>query len=120
MRFGNADVEKIIKQHGAWLALADGEDIEYAGQTVRDVIVFTDRRLIVSDTQGMMRTKTTYQSIPYRAISRWAVESKGGGWRDGSDLKIWLGAAVEPVVSLELQKNESAQDITTSLSKYAK
>jgi hypothetical protein len=119
MRFGDADSEKLLQEHGDWLALGDGETIEFAAKTVRDFLVFTDRRVIITDTQGMMRRKTEYKSIPYRALSRWSVESKGGGWRDGADLKMWVGAALEPQISLELQKNESARDVMTLLSKHA-
>ena len=65
-----------------------------------------------------MNKKTTYSSIPYRSLARWSVETKGRGW-DGSDLKIWVGSALEPLVSLELQTEESSQAIMTLLSQHA-
>ena len=83
LRWGRADSEKVIKDHGAGLSLADDESIEFAGKTRRDLLIFTDRRLIVTDTQGLMNKKTTYSSIPYRSLARWSVETKGRGW-DGS------------------------------------
>jgi len=34
-------------------------------------------------------------------------------------LKVWIGASLEPLVNIELQKNESARDVMTLLSKHA-
>ena len=117
--WSDLDTENLIEEHGDWLALADGEIVEYAGKSVRDFFIFTDRRLIIADVQGLVRKKTEYQSIPYRSISRWSAESKGRGFFDGADLKIWLGANSEPTFEVELNKDESASDIMTLLSTHA-
>ena len=122
LRWGTADAERVITDHGVWLALAEGEAIEFAAKTVRDMVIFTDRRLVVTDTQGVLHKKTEYLSVPYRAVGRWSVESRGRGMGnrfDGADLKIWLGAAVEPLLNIELQKDESAQEVMALLSKHA-
>ncbi len=119
LRWGQADAKAILDQHGDWLALAEGEQVEFAAKTVRDLLIMTDRRLVRADTQGLMHQKTEYLSIPYRGISRWSVESKGRGWKDGADLKIWLSSMPDPILNVELQKDESARQVAALLSKHA-
>lgn len=116
LRWGPADVQAIIKQHGEWLGLADDETIEFAAKTRRDLLIFTDRRAIVTDTQGLMKKKTEYRSIPYRSISRWSIESKKGPF-DGADLKLWLNSQTEPFLAVELQRDESAKDVMAMFSR---
>lgn len=119
LRWGVADAQQVLADHGSWLAMAEGEEIRFAAKTRRDILIFTDRRLVQTDTQGLMNRKTEYQSIPYRAISRWSVESRGRGIMDGSDLKVWIGAALEPTLTIELQRDESAQSVMELLSTHA-
>lgn len=118
LRWGHAEVENVMAEHGDWLALGDGEQIEFAAKTRRDMIILTDRRLVRSDTQGVVNRKTEYLSLPYRAISRWSVESRGRGWLDGADLKIWAGTTPEPLVDVELQKDESAREVASVLARH--
>lgn len=118
LRWGAADVAQIMTDHGEWLALAEGEQIEFAAKTKRDLLILTDRRLVRTDTQGFTK-KTEYLSVPFRAISRWSVETKGKGWLDGADLKVWLGTMEEPLLDVELQKDESAREVAALLSKHA-
>lgn len=118
LRWGPADSEKIVNDHGDWLVLADGESIEFAAKTRRDMLIFTDRRIVITDTQGMIRKKTEYKSVPYRSLSRWSVESSKG-LMDGADLKLWFGSEVEPQLTIELQKDESARDVMALLSTHA-
>lgn len=119
LRWGPAEAAQVVAEHGDWLALAEGEEIEFAAKTRRDMLILTDRRLVRTDTQGLVNRKTEYLSLPYRAITRWSVETKGRGWADGADLKVWLGSAVEPLLNVELQKDESAREVAALLSKHA-
>lgn len=118
LRWGPADAEAILKQHGDWLGLADDEGIEFAAKTRREQLIFTDRRVILADTQGRVRKTTEYRSVPYRSISRWSVESKAG-LRDGAYLKLWLNAQDDPFLDVELQKGESGRDVLEMLSRCA-
>lgn len=45
--------------------LTKNELVELAFKLVRDQIVFTDRRLILVNTQGITEKKKEYHSIPY-------------------------------------------------------
>ena len=76
--------------------LADDEQVEQAFQLVRDMLIFTDRRFIMVDRQGVTGKKTTYDSIPYRAITHFAVET-AGHFDLESELKIWISGTAEPI-----------------------
>jgi len=86
-----ADVEKNLAE-----ILADDERVERAFQLVRDLLIFTNRRFILVDRQGLTGKKTTYHSIPYRAITNFAVET-AGHFDLESELKIWISGQAAPV-----------------------
>ena len=68
---GNAserNLEKLQDEFGP--LLAPGETLVKAYAVIRDLIVFTDRRLILSNKQGITGSKVEYLNIPYRSI-RW-------------------------------------------------
>ena len=52
--------------------LVDGESLVGAYKVLRDLIVFTNKRLILVDKQGMTSSKTEYQTIPYARIVRFS------------------------------------------------
>lgn len=76
--------------------LADGEAVEAAFKLVRDAILFTSRRLVFVDKQGMTGRKTEYLSIPYRSIVRFSVESSGHFDLE-AELKIWVSGTPDPI-----------------------
>ena len=86
-----ADVEKALEA-----ILADDEQVEQAFKLVRDLLIFTNFRFIMVDRQGVTGKKTTYDSIPYRAITHFAVET-AGHFDLESELKIWISGTVEPI-----------------------
>ena len=49
---------------------AQGEQVQAAYQLVRDVFIFTDRRLILVDKQGVTGRKVQYHSVPYKSIAK--------------------------------------------------
>ena len=85
------DIEETLKH-----ALADDEDVEKAFKLVRDLIIFTNRRMIMVDKQGMTGAKTDYHSVPYRAITHFAVES-AGHFDLEAELKIWISGTPDPI-----------------------
>lgn len=74
--------------------LTPGEQVIQAFQSVRDGVVFTDRRVIAINVQGVTGMKKTFTSLPYRRVQAYAIESAGMGDLDG-ELQLWysgLGA----------------------------
>ena len=85
------------RQEFAERVCAEDEQIEAAFKTRRDSYVFTDRRLLLEDVQGMTGRKRRLLSIPYSKISAFSVETAGHFDTDG-EIRIWvsgLPAAVE-------------------------
>ena len=93
--------------------LAPGESLEAAFAFVRDMIVFTDRRLIVVNKQGVTAKKVEYRSIPYRAITMYALET-AGHFDLEADLHIWVSGQPHPV-DLALGRNSGASDVIAVL-----
>jgi hypothetical protein len=94
---GNAsgvDPQAAAKEFGR--LLAQGEQIHAAYQLIRDSLIFTDRRLILIDKQGVTGRKIEYHSIPYRSITHFSVETAGTFDLD-AELKIWISSTAEPV-----------------------
>jgi hypothetical protein len=76
--------------------LTQGETVQVAFRVIRDLIVFTDRRLILVDKQGMTGRKVTYMTVPNRAITCFSVETAGSFDFD-SELAIWVSGRPEPI-----------------------
>jgi len=96
---GNAaetDIDDVKKDYGK--LLGQNEQIIQAYKWVRDLLIFTDYRLILVDIQGATGKKVDYHSIPYKSIRHFAVESTGHFDLE-AELKIWVaGLGAEPLV----------------------
>jgi hypothetical protein len=93
--------------------LIDGEQVSLAFKVIRDVFVFTDKRLILIDVQGITGSKVDYMSVPYRAITHFSVETAGTFDLD-SELKIWVSGAHDPVTKT-LKKGTDVRGIQRAL-----
>jgi hypothetical protein len=67
----------------------EGEVIESAFKIFRDKWVFTNKRLIMLDVQGITGSKKEYHSIPYKSITHFLVESTGSFDLD-CEIEIWV------------------------------
>ncbi|NLL32863.1 MAG: PH domain-containing protein [Enterococcus cecorum] len=90
------------------------EKVDLAFKLVRDLLVFTEKRLIIVDKQGMTGKKVEYKSIPYRSISRFSVETSGHFDLD-AELKIWISSAELPAESLQFRSDDSIVAIQKAL-----
>lgn len=75
--------------------LTDGEKIEEAFMLFRDLIVFTSRRLVLVDKQGLTGKRREYYTIPYKSIYEFSVETSGHFDLD-SELTLFTAGAKEP------------------------
>lgn len=57
--------------------LTTGEEIAQSYQTVRDQVVFTNKRVIVINVQGITGKKTSYFSYPFSKVQYFGVETAG-------------------------------------------
>ncbi|HEX8270507.1 MAG TPA: PH domain-containing protein [Flavobacterium sp.] len=75
--------------------LIEGETIEKAFKLIRDMFVFTNKRLILAEKQ-LVGTKVDYMSIPYSNIIKFSKESAGIMDLD-AELKIWIKDESMPI-----------------------
>jgi len=91
---GNVDVDKLAQDYDKLMA---PEEAIHAGfQVVRDLIIFTSKRIIMIDVQGFTGRKREYLSIPYGKITKFSIESSGHLDME-ADLKIWVGSELTPI-----------------------
>ena len=95
--FGNASEVSLQEVQSEFEPLlVEGEQLLRAFRVIRDMFIFTDRRLILVDRQGVTGKKVVYHSIPYRSITHFEVET--AGMFDGdAELKLHLSGGALPV-----------------------
>ena len=89
-----ADINKISQEYDKLLGAT--ERIEKGYKLVRDMILFTNKRLIIIDKQGVTAKKIEYRSIPYRSITNFSVETAGYFDLD-AELKIYVSGMSMPI-----------------------
>ncbi|HBI05371.1 MAG TPA: cytoplasmic protein [Paenibacillaceae bacterium] len=101
---GNASeisVEQVEKDFAQ--VLAKSEHVEKAYKLIRDLFIFTNKRLILVDKQGLTGRKMDIHSIPYKSITHFSIETAGNFDMD-AELKIWISGLHDPI---EKQFNKS-------------
>lgn len=73
----------------------ENETIEAAFRIFRDKWVFTNKRLIMLDVQGLTGIKKEYHSLPYKSITHFLVETSGSFDLD-CELEIWISGYPKP------------------------
>lgn len=106
-----ADVEDALEK-----ILADDEQVDRAFRLVRDMLIFTNRRLLLVDRQGVTGKKTSYHSIPYRGITHFAVET-AGHFDLESELKIWISGTPEPIQKT-FSRGQAILEVQKALASY--
>lgn len=76
--------------------IGETESVQQVFKVIRDMFVFTNKRLILIDKQGMTGRKVEYHSIPYKAITQFKVETAGHFDLD-AEFKIWVSGQSEPI-----------------------
>ncbi|MBT9393454.1 PH domain-containing protein [Hymenobacter sp. NST-14] len=97
--------------------LATGEEVRKSYVIIRDLLVFTTKRLLFIDKQGVTGKKREYLSIPYRSIERYSTETTGHFDLD-AELKIWVRGMAEPI-SKTFRGDKAIYDVSRALSEYA-
>ncbi|HJE79857.1 MULTISPECIES: PH domain-containing protein [Enterococcus] len=104
--------ESVSKELQGVLTMDERVDLSF--KLVRDLIVFTNKRLIIVDKQGLSGKKVEYKSIPYKSISRFSVETSGHFDLD-AELKIWISSAELPAETLQFRKDKNIIAIQQAL-----
>lgn len=80
--------------------LLEGEIPTTAYKTIRDVAIFTNKRLIVKDAQGIRGKKIEIYSLPYSSINMWSTEN-AGTFDINAEVELWTRAGH---IKVNLQK----------------
>ncbi|MCA9872315.1 MAG: PH domain-containing protein [Anaerolineales bacterium] len=97
--------------------LIDNEEVKAAFLLIRDVFMFTNKRFILIDVQGVTGKKVEYLSIPYKSIRYFSVETAGTFDRD-AEFKIWVGGGEGPAVVKEIKKGFDIIGLQNTLASF--
>ncbi|MBR5302725.1 MAG: PH domain-containing protein [Clostridia bacterium] len=95
--FKNAEYLKLMEvdpQKGAQQVetmLIPGEHVIACFKSVRDGVIFTNKRVIAFNVQGITGKKTDYTSLPYKRVQAFSIETAGLVDLD-SELHLWFSS----------------------------
>lgn len=95
--------------------LVAGEKVEAAFRTVRDKVIFTSKRLITVNVQGVSGKKVDYTTIPYSKIQAFSIETCGAFDLE-SEINIWISSVGK--IHFEIAGGYDIRNISKLLSEY--
>lgn len=95
--------------------LTDGEGIISSYVSVRDGVVFTNKRIISINVQGLTGAKKDFTSMPYSKIQVFSVESAGTFDID-SELELYFSSLGK--VKFEFSKSCNITEICNIIGRY--
>lgn len=93
----------------------DGEQIVAAYKTIRDGVVFTNKRIMAINIQGITGKKKDISSLPYNKIQAFSVETSGVLDLD-SELEMWFSGLGK--VKFEFTSNCNVTEICNMISNF--
>ena len=112
---GAVNQETLVKDYGK--LLITGEEIELGFKLIRDTFIFTNKRLILIEKQGITGSKIEYKSITYKSISRFSVET-AGTFDLEAELKIWVSSESHPSIVKQFNKSVNVYDVQNVLAHH--
>ncbi|GGF39028.1 PH domain-containing protein [Echinicola rosea] len=112
---GAVEPEKLRADFGQ--LLIDGEELEIGFKLIRDTFIFTNKRLILVDKQGLTGKKVEYKSITYKSITRFSIETAGTFDLD-AELKIWISGEQHPSLVKKFNKSVNVYDVQKVLARH--
>jgi hypothetical protein len=95
--------------------LLEGEEVIDAYKAMRDGVVFTNKRIIAVNVQGITGSKKDFTSLPYKNIVAYSVETSGTFDLD-SELEIYFSSLGK--VKFEFTGKTSIVEISKHISKH--
>lgn len=112
---GSMDRERLEKEYSK--LLTDTEIIELGFKLLRDTFIFTNKRMIMIDIQGITGSKQEYFSVPYKSISRFSIES-AGTFDLEAELKIWISSEQQPSIRKTFNRSVNVYEVQKVLAHY--
>lgn len=94
--------------------LVPGEEAVSAYKTIRDSAIFTNKRLIVRDAQGLTGKKVEIYSLPYSSINMWSTEN-AGTLDINAEVELWTRAGH---IKINLKKGVDIRKFDRLISEY--
>lgn len=88
--------------------LSSKENVLFAVKTLRDTAIFTDKRILIADKQGITGKKVEYATIPYKSIVTYAIETAGTFDLD-AEIKLILSGGIQ--CELQFMKNNNMNSL---------
>ena len=95
--------------------LIDGECVISAYKSIRDGVVFTNKRIIAINVQGLTGKKQDYTSIPYSKISTFSLETAGLLDLD-AELEVYLSGVGQ--VKFQFTQSTNVKEICKAISQF--
>lgn len=112
---GHINPETLIKEYGK--LLIENEEIELGFKLIRDVFIFTNKRLILIEKQGITGSKIDYFSVSYKSISRFSIET-AGPFDLEAELKIWVSSEQTPGIVKQFNRSVDVYEVHKVLATY--
>ena len=84
-------IEEVAIPQDVMALLVPGEQAVVAFKTFRDSAVFTTKRLVMRDAQGLRGKKVEVYSLPYSSINMWSTEN-AGTLDFNAEIELWTRA----------------------------
>ena len=107
------DADRMLPAIGKFLI--NGESVLQVFQTVRDQLVFTNKRIIAANVQGLTGKKVDYTSIPYSKVQTFSVETAGTLDRD-CELEIYISSIGK--IRFEIRGNFDIVSLNKAISEF--
>lgn len=95
--------------------LIEGEEVIGAYKSIRDGVVFTNKRIIAINIQGLTGKKQDYTSIPYSKISTFSLETAGFLDLD-AEMELYMSGVGK--VKFQFTGNTDVKEICKAISMY--
>ena len=106
----NNEGKKIVES-----ILIDSENVAFSFSSMRDKLIFTDKRIISVNIQGVTGKKTDFSSIPYSKIQVFSIETSGTFDLD-SELDVTISGL--GTIRFELSSQSNIKELGQFISTY--
>ena len=94
--------------------LVDGESAVCAYATIRDIAIFTNKRLIVKDSQGITGKKREIYTLPYSSIIMYSSEN-AGTLDLNAEIEMWTTVGK---IKINVSRNAKIREIDKLIATY--
>ena len=95
--------------------LVQGEEVLASFKAVRDYVIFTNKRLIAVNVQGITGKKKDFTSLPYSKVQAFSIETAGTFDLD-AELDLWFSGLGK--VRLEFSGKYDVQGLSLTIASF--